>query len=235
MNRSYIIVDVESVPDGSIISRTKYPLDGYSDSEAVSHALFDATADGKSDFIPYTHQIPVAVGLAKISPEYELKELGVLYGDPQMLATKFWKYYAKNYASVLITFGGRIFDLPLLELMAFKYGITIHAGYWGKYGARNRYSEDQIDLADWFSNYGACRISGGLDVLSKLLCRPGKIVSDGKVIDGSRVHEMYTNGDEKGIREYCERDVRDTYAIFLRSRVMIGSLSVEEESQLLAM
>src|SRR5438105_3390986 len=71
----------------------------------------------------------------------------------------------------LVSFNGRCFDLPLLEMAAFRYGCTAREYYQ----SRNRYGGGHIDVMDWLSNFGALRVNGGLDVLAKLLGKPGKM------------------------------------------------------------
>ena len=64
------------------------------------------------------------------------------------------------------------FDLPLLEIAAFRYGIAAPA-ILGK-----RSDDWHLDLMAWLTNSGAIRLSGGLNLLAKLLGKPGKNGSD---------------------------------------------------------
>ena len=65
---------------------------------------------------------------------------------------------------------------------------------------------------------------GGLNLLANMIGKPGKTG-----IDGSKVQDMYHEGKVKEINDYCRCDVLDTYFVFLRSRVLIGKLSLQEE------
>src|SRR5436853_53618 len=109
----------------------------------------------------------------------------------------------------LVSFNGRCFDLPLMELAAFRYGCTARDYYL----SRNRYSPGHIDVMDWLSNFGALRMTGGLDVLAKLLGKPGKMT-----MAGDQVYRLYLEGKIELINDYCLFDTLDTYFIFLRSR-----------------
>jgi 3'-5' exonuclease len=80
---------------------------------------------------------------------------------------------------------------------------------------------------DWLANYGALRVTGGLNVLSKLLGTPGKMG-----VSGDQVYQMYLDGKIAAINDYCTFDTLDTYFIFLRTRVMTGELTLAEEHQL---
>src|SRR5262249_39489241 len=126
----------------------------------------------------------------------------------------------------LVTFNGRGFDMPLLELAAFRHGIAIK-DYLQK--SRNRFNGNQIDLLDWLNNFGGCRHVGGLNLLAKIIGIPGKMG-----IAGHLVYEMYRAGKIQEINDYCMFDTLDTYFVFLRTRVMTGDISPEQEHDLVA-
>ena len=92
--------------------------------------------------------------------------------SPAQLTRQFWfgySHYADSKAK-LVTYNGRGFDLPLMEYAAFRFGICARDHYL----ARDRY-RGPIDLMDWFSNFGGCRVDGGINLLAKLLGLPGKM------------------------------------------------------------
>jgi len=74
------------------------------------------------------------------------------------------------------------------------------------------------------TNYGAIRLSGGLNLLAKLLGKPGKME-----VTGKQVYPMWLDKKTSRINEYCMFDTLDTYFVFLRTRVMAGALSVADE------
>ena len=77
---------------------------------------------------------------------------------------------------------------------------------------------------DWMTNRGSSRLAGGLNLLSKMLGKPGK--TD---IQGDMVYQLFLAGKLQEINDYCMADTLDTYFIFLRTRVLTGELSLEEE------
>jgi predicted PolB exonuclease-like 3'-5' exonuclease len=79
---------------------------------------------------------------------------------------------------------------------------------------------------DLLSNFGAARLSGGLNLLANLIGKPGKTG-----VDGSQVQGLYDAGQVGAINDYCRCDVLDTYFVFLRTRVLLGKLTLEEEQQ----
>ena len=46
------------------------------------------------------------------------------------------------------------------------------------------------------------------------------------------MQDLYFGGQAEKINDYCRCDVLDTYFVFLRSRVLIGRLTQEEEQEL---
>jgi predicted PolB exonuclease-like 3'-5' exonuclease len=124
----------------------------------------------------------------------------------------------------LVTFNGRCFDMPLLELAAFRYGYSPPDEYLD---TRNRYKTPAIDLLDVLSNFGACRMDGGLDLLAKMIGMPGKMD-----VKGEDVYRMYLEGKLQEINDYCLCDTLDTYFVFLRTRILAGYISVERETEL---
>ena len=66
------------------------------------------------------------------------------------------------------------------------------------------------------------RMNGGLDLLSKLLGKPGKLE-----IRGDQVYAMFLEGKIQEINDYCAFDTLDTYFVLLRTRVLTGELTLE--------
>jgi 3'-5' exonuclease len=180
-----------------------------------------------SDFIPYTFQIPVAVCVVRVGEDFGLQAVACLDSPvyrPREVVKKFWlglSFYTK---CKLVTFNGRGFDLPLLELAAFRYGFS-GRDYFAR--GRNRYSGD-LDLMDWLTNFGASRgFQGGLNLLAKLLGKPGKMD-----MTGDQVYDFYKAGRFQEINDYCMFDTLDTYFVFLRTRVLTGDITIEQEIEL---
>jgi 3'-5' exonuclease len=226
---AFLIVDTESIPDGRLLRSTKYPEHNLSDEEAIERAQNEARENSwsGSDFLPVTFQVPVAVCVARVGPDYSLTKITCLDAPrfrPPEIARQFWLGVEKVDAK-LVTFNGRSFDMPLMELAACRYGIAA-SNYFMR--SRHRFN-GAIDLLDWFTNFGAFRLVGGLNVLAKLLGLPGKME-----VSGQEVYQMYRDGRYQDINDYCMFDTLDTYFVFLRTRVMIGEMTSEREAELLA-
>ena len=228
---AYLVFDTESVPDGRLLSLVKYAKDGLSPEQAVERAREEARqlAPNGSDFIPVTFQYPVATCVLRVGADFGLQAITCLDAPqfrPRKIVEQFWagaSHYREKYGSgvQLVTFNGRGFDLPLLELAAFRYGVVAREHFQL---TRKRVAGWHLDLMEWMTNFGASRMNGGLDLLSKLLGKPGKLE-----VRGDQVYAMFLEGKLQDINDYCAFDTLDTYFVLLRTRVLTGELTLEEE------
>ena len=234
---SYLVFDVEAVADGDLISSAKYPKLGLSPAEAIEKFREERMAEYGRDILPPTWMLPISVAIAKIDSGFRLLDLVVLDPPgyrPHVITDQFWKGWKHYDQPTLVTFNGRGYDLPVLELAAYRFGITLPE--WFNVEARSydqaryRYNiHAHIDLMDLVSNFGASRVNGGLNLLANLIGKPGKTG-----VDGSMVQGFYDEGRVEEINDYCRCDVLDTYFVFLRSRVLIGRLDIETEQRIVA-
>lgn len=225
---AYLIVDTESVPDGRLVAGVKYPGENLPPEEAVRRAQEEARAKNGSDFLPVSFQIPVAACALRVAADFTLQSIKCLDAPqfrPRKIVEAFWmgvdRYKSKSRNLKLVTFNGRGFDMPLLELCAFRYGLGNREHFTGD---RKRFDGWHFDLLEWLTNYGAYRLVGGLNVLSKILGNPGKMT-----VTGEMVYPMFLEGKLQEINDYCLCDTLDTYFVFLRTRVMCGELDLERE------
>jgi len=227
---AFLIFDAESIPDGRLLALIKYPDDHLSSEDAVHRAQQEArerSATG-SDFLPVTFQYPIGVCVVRVGSDLRIQAVTSL--DAPLFRTReivaaFWRGVALYSRAKLVTFNGRAFDLPLMEMAAFRYGCSAQDYYQR---TRHRFN-GHLDLCDWLANYGACRHVGGLNLLSKLLGKPGKME-----ITGDQVYEFFRAGRVQDINDYCMFDTLDTYFVFLRTRVLTGDLTLENEHELVA-
>jgi hypothetical protein len=70
---------------------------------------------------------------------------------------------------------------------------------------------------------------GGLNLLAKLIGKPGKMD-----VAGDKVLQMFREGQHQKINDYCLCDTLDTYFVFLRTRVLTGDLTPDQEQDLVA-
>jgi len=177
---AYLVFDTESVPDGKLLARVKYGEDGLSHEEAITRAQAEAREKSHtgSDFLPVTFQYPVATCVLRVGSDYRLQQITCLDAPefrPRKIVEEFWRRLGKSRETYgrrlrLVTFNGRGFDLPLLELAAFRYGCSGREHF----ADRKRFDSWHLDLMEFLTNYGAFKMVGGLNLLSKILGKPGK-------------------------------------------------------------
>ncbi|MBB75421.1 MAG: 3'-5' exonuclease [Planctomycetaceae bacterium] len=231
----YLIFDIESVADGALVAKVRYPGESLSPEQAVARYRAELLEQRGTDFIPYTFQMPVSVVVAKVSAAFELLDLIALDEPewrPHIITEHFWRGWQRYQRPTLVSFNGRTFDMPLMELAAFRFGLSIPTWFETKARTyeqpRNRYnSRYHLDLHDLLTNYGASRFNGGLNLAANLLGKPGKID-----VQGDMVQDLFDQGKLVEINNYCRCDVLDTYFVFLRSMVLLGDLDLDGEQQL---
>ncbi len=237
VNVAYLVFDTESVADASLVARLRYAGQSVAPAEAVRRYRDELIAKHDTDFIPYTYQVPVSVAVAKVGADFRLLDL-VLLDEPEfrphMITEKFWRGWEMYRRPTLVTFNGRSFDIPLLELSAFRFGVSV-PGWFNAAGKtydqpRGRYNvQCHLDLCELLTNFGSTRFPGGLNLAANLLGKPGKMD-----VQGCMVQDMYEAGRLAEINDYCRCDVLDTYFVFLRTRVLVGQLALDAEQQLIA-
>lgn len=230
-----LVLDIETVVDGRLVQRVHFPeqpgMSPREAREALARKLLEDSG-GKSDFVPHTFHVPVSVALAGVDADLRLTGLATLDRPrlrPQVVAKAFWDGWERRGRPRLVTFNGRGFDLPVLELAAFRYGLAI-PGWFGAEGPqspRNRYqSRFHLDLMDVLGSHGATRMPGGLHLLASLLSKPGKMETR-----GSMVQELWDAGEKERIDDYCLCDVLDTYFVLLRLSVLQGRIPASLEHE----
>ena len=232
----YLVFDIESVADGALVSRLRYPGEDLSPEKAIARYRGELQAETGKDFIPYTYQLPISLVVARVAKDLSLLDLTALDEEqsrPHEIVRRFWEGWRHYGRPRLVSFNGRGFDLPLLELGAFRYGIQIPD--WFAEGSRNfdqpryRYNTAaHLDLHEWLTNSGASRFTGGLSLAANLIGKPGKMD-----VAGHMVQELWEAGRVAEIHAYCRSDVLDTYFVFLRSRVVAGDITLAREQALI--
>ena len=231
-----LVFDIESVADGELIARLRYPGEKLDPKGAVKKYREELLVENGKDFIPYTFQLPISLVVAKVAADYRLLDLVAIDEEqsrPHEIVRGFWEGWRRNNRPRLVSFNGRGFDMPLLELCAFRYGIQIPDWF-----AEDRKNFDQpryryntfahFDLHEWLTNSGASRFNGGLSLAANLIGKPGKMD-----VAGHMVQDLWDAGRAAEIHDYCRGDVLDTYFVFLRSRVVSGEIDLKREHALI--
>jgi predicted PolB exonuclease-like 3'-5' exonuclease len=224
----YLVFDIETRIDKGLV-RAIYLPGVSTDEEAYNRVRQQFAAEQRSDFFPVSFHLPISIVLGAVDDDLRLTSLETL-GEPTCreteLARIFWDR-VENLDGTLVSFNGRAFDLPVLELQALRHGISAPRYFNERYGQRYRYSDRHYDLYDFLTNAGMYRVRGGLDLLTKMLGLPGK--TD---VDGASVQVLWESGNLDAIHKYCRSDVIQTYLLFLRVERMRGRISADQLERL---
>jgi 3'-5' exonuclease len=220
----YTIVDIETRIAKNLVRAVYFPHVDISEEEAYEQARQQLRAEQGNDFFPLSFHLPISIAVGQVNDDRILVAVETVqesdYSEEEIVRV-FWQRL-ERFPGSLVTFNGRNFDLPVLELQALKYGCPAPRYFGGK--ARNRYVEEgHYDLYDFLTNFGAHRLRGGFNVLAKMIGLPGKTE-----IDGSMVQQLWEDGRLADIHRYCRHDVIQTYFLFLRVELMRGRLTVPQ-------
>ncbi len=218
----FAVFDIETRVDKRLLNETFYSGEGIDEEEAYRRYRDQLKARRNSDFVPLTLHIPISIAIGNVGDDHVLRSVESLalgeYSE-ENLVREFWTR-AERFSGCLVSFNGRRFDFPVLELSALRYGISAPAYFTNPCSARSRYAENRhLDLLDFLSNHGAFRLSGGIDLLLKMIGMPGKVG-----MDGSQVQEYFEAGRLAEIHRYCRSDVIQTYFLLLRVELMRGRI-----------
>ena len=170
-------------------------------------------------FFPTSLHVPISIAVGNVNENHILEAVESL-ARRRPIRKRSWCASSgaapRHFAGCLVTFNGRGFDLPVLELHALRHGISVPSHL--RQRAR-RGDDHHLDLQDFLTNRGEFRIRGGLNLLLKSIGLPGK--TD---IDGAQVQELYEAGRLDEIHRYCRSDVIQTYFLFIRVELMRGRM-----------
>ena len=225
---TYAVFDIETRVDKGLVRAVYAPNEAITDEEAYERVRAQLLAEHGSDFFPPPFHVPISIIVGSVTSEWELTSVDEVGGRgsgeeaEERMVRAFWDR-VEEFRGALVSFNGRNFDLPVLELRALKYGCQAPRYFNGKFGHRHRYSEQgHYDLYDFLTNFGMARIRGGFHLLAQLVGLPGK----GEV-SGGDVQGLWEAGRHDDIANYCRRDVIQTYFLFLRVELMRGRLPVD--------
>jgi 3'-5' exonuclease len=211
---------VETVPDEGLVRAVDgEPSRPYHEQLGRLLAARRAQSGGRSDFLPLPYHRPVAA----CTLEAEERDGGLLVSDVGAwddVSADEAAWLARTWASLqgrtLVTFHGRGFDLPVLGLRSLKLGVSAPAWFASERGEGPAAHHDVFDL---LSRGGGAAVAP-LDLYAKLVGLPGK---DG--VAGKDVGVLYAEGARDRILGYCMSDVLQTWFLYLRWRLLEGTLS----------
>ena len=155
----FAIFDIETRVDKRLLNQALCAGEGLTDEDAFQRFREQLRARRGSDFFPLSLHIPISIAIGDVGADHALRSVESLALDgysEEALAREFWAR-AERFAGCLVTFNGRRFDFPVLELAALRYGIAAPVHFAeGTGSSRARYStERHLDLFDYLTNFGA--------------------------------------------------------------------------------
>jgi hypothetical protein len=228
----FTVFDIETRVDKALVREVLHRGEGVSDEEAYERARAAAAARSRSgsDFLNLSFHVPISIALGTVGDDRVLTGVDVLGGDgagEREIVCEFWARLERA-RGTLVSFNGRRFDLPVLELAALRHGCAIPR-YFEEGYRRRFFDEAHYDLLDFVTNGGAYNVKGGFQLLARLVGLPGK--GD---VDGGDVQALWEAGRLADIHAYCRRDVIQTYFLFLRLELLRGRITPEQHSAALA-
>lgn len=227
---SFLVFDIESRVDKALLRETRYRGETLSDAQAFERFRDELRrdGDGRSDFVPLSYHVPVSIVFGVVDDGYLLTAIEELRADvsgTDAIVRAFWERL-EGFDGALVSFNGRGFDLPVLELHALRVGCSAPRYFGERDGFRSRFGR-HIDLYEFLTNYGASRLRGGFDLVTRLIGLPGK--TD---VSGADVQGLWDSGRFAEIHRYCRRDVIETYYLLLHIERLRGTIAADTVREL---
>lgn len=231
-----LVFDIETVPDLDG-GRRLFGLDGLKDDDTADAMFHLRRQESGSEFLRLHLQRVVAISAVYRSRDkIAVWSLGDEQSDEKTLIQKFFGLIDR-FSPTLISWNGSGFDLPVLHYRALLHSVVCPRYWdtgnddknfkWNNY--LSRYHERHTDLMDLLALYNG-RAYVPLDQMATLLGFPGKMG-----MSGDKVWQAFHRGDIKGIRDYCETDVLNTWLVYLRFALIRGQLTPDAHQQELQM
>lgn len=224
---TFLVFDIETRIDKALLRATQFAGEALNDEDAYRRMAERLGQDGAEPFFPLTYHVPISIVWGLVDDAYVLREVRDLRADrdgEDTMVRRFWSEL-EGFDGVVVSFNGRAFDLPVLELQALRWGCSAPRYFADREGLRARHGR-HFDLYDFLSNGGVTRLRGGFDVLAKLSGLPGKIGTS-----GADVQRLWDAGDADAIHRYCRHDVIQTYFLFLRVEQLRGRITAAARAQ----
>jgi predicted PolB exonuclease-like 3'-5' exonuclease len=220
-----LVFDIETIPDLDG-GRRIYDLDGLNDKDTARALLNLRRQENGTEFLRlHLHRIVAISVVLRSTQGVKVWSLGDEDSTEKELIERFYDGIDR-FTPNLVSWNGGGFDLPVLHYRALKHGVQARRYWetgnedtsfkWNNY--LSRYHQRHLDLMDQLALFNA-RANAPLDQIATLLGFPGKMG-----MSGGKVFEAFQEGNLKGIRDYCETDVLNTWLVYLRFQLMRGEL-----------
>ena len=221
-----LVFDIETIPDVEG-GRRVYDLGDLSDADTANAMFTMRRQENGTEFLRLHLQRVVAISAVfRTGDRIAVWTLGDADSDEKEILTRFFDIIDR-YSPTIVSWNGGGFDLPVIHYRSMLHGVQAprywetgqedNSFKWNNY--INRYHDRHTDLMEVLGMYQQ-RAYVPLDQIATLLGFPGKMG-----MSGGKVWEAFQAGDIKGIRDYCETDVLNTWLVYLRFLLMRGTLN----------
>lgn len=223
-----LVFDIETIPDVAG-GRKVYDLGDLSDDDAANAMFNLRRQENGTEFLRlHLHRIVAISAVFRSGDKIAVWTLGEEDAGEKEIIQRFFDIIDR-FSPTLVSWNGGGFDLPVLHYRALYHGVQAprywetgqedNSFKWNNY--INRYHERHTDLMEVLGMFQQ-RAYVPLDQIATLLGFPGKMG-----MSGAKVWDAFQAGDIKGIRDYCETDVLNTWLVYLRFLLMKATLSHE--------
>jgi len=156
---------------------------------------------------------PQDIETTEITTELLVDNVTMQLSNEKKMLEDFWKILRYYRQPTLITFNGRNFDVPFVMLRSAIH--RIRPPFNLMTGTKFNYP-NHIDLIDELTYYSGSQWGATKKFNFDFYAHTFGIVSPkAQGVDGSKVHNMFIEGQIKEISEYCLSDVKATFELFL--------------------
>ncbi|MDZ7659700.1 ribonuclease H-like domain-containing protein [Fodinibius sp.] len=215
----FFVFDVETIPDFEFVRQVIENPETDED-ELLIQASEDLARNSSGFLPPMYHKMISWVGLWVENNGMPKQKVGWHGSDEKEGLEKLFDALSTYKDFGLVHHNGRGFDLPLLTYRALKHGLQMPKRL-NHYDIKYRYSNDNVDLLDEFSNYGASSWPK-LKHLGYLIGIPFKQTGE-----GNEVLKMFREDKLAEIEHYCYEDVMATYVVWLHLKYTVGDIDKE--------
>lgn len=228
------VFDIETIPDINILYNLtgSKSIDIQEKRKELEQYHIEVSGGNPFPRQPFHEIVSISMLIADIEKKdgyeyYTNLKLGTLSRTnltEQEIVEKFFNYLC-IYLPKIVSYNGKVFDMPVLKYRAMKYGISVENLFktgdkWNNY--HQKFSKDwHCDLIEVLSDFGTSAKCKMNEVCS-ILGIPGKFGTD-----GSQVSELFDNKELQKIDNYCETDVANTYLIYLNYCLLSGIITKE--------
>lgn len=221
-----LVFDIETIPDVEGGKRV-YDLGDLTDDDAANAMFNLRRQENGTEFLRlHLHRVVAISAVFRTGDRIAVWSLGDEDAGEKEILERFFDLLDR-YSPTLVSWNGGGFDLPVIHYRSMLHGVQAprywetgqedNSFKWNNY--INRYHDRHTDLMEVLGMYQQ-RAYVPLDQIATLLGFPGKMG-----MSGAKVWEAFQEGDVKGIRDYCETDVLNTWLVYLRFLLMKGTLS----------